>query len=37
MKWLKEWIRNWLEVDKSLGYYTDEELGITTSDEEIRE
>ncbi len=25
MKWLKEWIRNWLEVDKSYAYYSDEE------------
>lgn len=26
MKWLKEWIRNWLEVDKSPYFATDEEI-----------
>jgi hypothetical protein len=38
MKWLKEWLRDWLEVDKSLMYYTREELGFTDGEEEeIRE
>jgi len=26
MKWLKEWTRNWLEVDKSSYFATDEEI-----------
>ena len=34
MKWLKEWLRDWLEVDKSLSYYTREELGFTVVEEE---